>query len=51
MHRFSESNEAMGEPSRVEAHLTREFQRFGGFTPGQRLPATLVTLPLGGVAD
>ncbi|MET0505864.1 MAG: helix-turn-helix domain-containing protein [Luteibacter sp.] len=34
-----------------QAHLTREFQRFGGFTPGQRLPATLVTLPLGGVAD
>lgn len=34
-----------------QAHLTREFQRYGGFTPGQRLPATLVTLPLGRLAD
>jgi AraC-like DNA-binding protein len=34
-----------------QAHLTREFQRFGGFTPGHRLPATLVTFPLGQLAD
>lgn len=34
-----------------QAHLTREFQRFGGFTPGRRLPATLVTFPLGHLAD
>ena len=34
-----------------QAHLTRECQRFGGFTPGQRLPATLVTMPLGSLAD
>lgn len=29
-----------------QAHLTREFRRHGGFTPGQRPPATLVTMPL-----
>lgn len=29
-----------------QAHLTREFRRHGGFTPGQRPPATLVTIPL-----
>lgn len=34
-----------------QAHLTREFRRHGGFTPGQRPPVTLVTLPLGGLAD
>lgn len=34
-----------------QAHLTRECQRFGGFTPGQRLPVTLVTMPLGSLAD
>jgi len=34
-----------------QAHLTRECQRFGGFTPGQRTPVTLVTMPLGSLAD
>lgn len=29
-----------------QAHLTREFQRFGGFTPARRLAATLVTMPM-----
>lgn len=29
-----------------QAHMTREFRRHGGFTPGDRPPATLVTLPL-----
>ena len=29
-----------------QAHLTGEFQRFGGFTPARRLAATLVTMPM-----
>ena len=29
-----------------QAHLTREFQRFGGFTPVRRVAATLVTMPM-----
>jgi len=33
-----------------QAHMTREFIRHGGFTPGQRLPVTLVGMPLDGVA-
>lgn len=34
-----------------QAHMTREFRRHGGFTPGRRQPATLVGLPLGTEAD
>lgn len=33
-----------------QAHMTREFLRHGGFTPGARMPATLVGMPLQGVA-
>jgi AraC-like DNA-binding protein len=29
-----------------QAHMTRDFRRHGGFTPGGRLPSTLVTIPL-----
>ena len=33
-----------------QAHMTREFLRHGGFTPGARPPVTLVGMPLQGVA-
>ena len=29
-----------------QAHMTREFQRYGGFTPGRRPPVALGSLPL-----
>lgn len=34
-----------------QAHMTREFQRHGGFTPGRRPPVALGSLPLGGLAE
>lgn len=34
-----------------QAHMTREFQRYGGFTPGRRPDVVFGSLPLTGVAD
>lgn len=34
-----------------QAHMTREFRRFGGFTPGHPLPTAFGSLPLPSVAD
>jgi len=34
-----------------QAHMTREFRRHGGFTPGTRPPAVLIGMPLGGLAE
>jgi AraC-like DNA-binding protein len=33
-----------------QAHMTREFRRYGGFTPGSRPPVTLVGIPFTGLA-
>ncbi|MBN8741323.1 MAG: hypothetical protein BGP24_15330 [Lysobacterales bacterium 69-70] len=34
-----------------QAHMTREFRRHGGFTPGTRPPAVLVGMPMGDLAE
>lgn len=34
-----------------QAHMTREFQRYGGFTPGRRPPVAFGSLPIGQVAE
>lgn len=34
-----------------QAHMTREFRRYGGFTPGQRPEVALGSLPIGQVAE
>ncbi|WP_257388137.1 AraC family transcriptional regulator [Tahibacter caeni] len=34
-----------------QAHMTREFRRHGGFTPGTRPPAVLIGMPIGGLAE
>jgi AraC-like DNA-binding protein len=34
-----------------QAHMTREFRRHGGFTPGTRPPVVLGSLPIGHVAE
>jgi AraC-like DNA-binding protein len=33
-----------------QAHMTREFRHYGGFTPGSRPPVTLVGIPFPGLA-
>lgn len=34
-----------------QAHMTREFQRYGGFTPARRPAVALGSLPIGGLAE
>ena len=34
-----------------QAHMTREFQRYGGFTPGRRPPVAFGSLPIGQVTE
>jgi AraC-like DNA-binding protein len=34
-----------------QAHMTREFRRYGGFTPGHRPPVAFGSLPIGGMAE
>jgi AraC-like DNA-binding protein len=33
-----------------QAHMTREFRRYGGFTPGRRPPVAFGSLPIGPLA-
>lgn len=34
-----------------QAHMTREFKRYGGFTPGKRPPVAFGSLPIGQLAE
>jgi AraC-like DNA-binding protein len=34
-----------------QAHMTREFRRYGGFTPGKRPPVAFGSLPIGQLAE